>query len=229
MSEPNEPFDFQDDDDEESEIWDEHQWEEFMQESDKRTDKYVYFLEKYRDHPDRDKLIAIEMGWFHMLDELDDESDSEDDIIIGEVDEGEEWKQVTGYKPTEYDSFEHFPLYRLAFEFTLEAMDLIQGKLKGTDDESITAFTRSSTIPPAKIAGGFGLGFSLESLGGNIANCKRGLTAANRILTALQEMRDKKILDQETFQYFYSKGKEVRDGLAIYIVELRERFRKGIP
>ncbi|MDZ7721029.1 MAG: hypothetical protein U5K72_19570 [Balneolaceae bacterium] len=58
-------------DDEEPEIWDEYQWEEFMKEADKRTEKYSRLLEKYRNHPDRDNIIAREMGWDHLLDETE--------------------------------------------------------------------------------------------------------------------------------------------------------------
>lgn len=228
MSESNEPFGFQEDD-EEPEIWDEHQWEEFMQESDRRTDQYMYLYNKYEDHPDREKLIAIEMGWFHTLDHFEDENNFLEDFFPDEDEEGEEWKRTTGYDPEEWDSFESFPLYKAAFEYTIDAMDLIDKQLQKTDDESVDAFARSVIIPPAKIAGGFGLGFELESLGGNIANCKRGLIASNRVLSALQEMRDKEIIDKKTFIDYYSRGKEVRDELAIYIVELRVRFRRGIP
>src|SRR5947209_16989093 len=34
-----------------------------MRESDARTDKYMKLFEKYEGHPDRDKLVAREMGW----------------------------------------------------------------------------------------------------------------------------------------------------------------------
>jgi len=48
------------------------------------------------------------------------------------------------------------------------------------------------------------------------------------MLSALTELRKKEILNRKTFLDFYSRAKEVRDDLAIYIVELRERFRNGI-
>ncbi len=41
----------------------EFEWEKFMKESDKRTDRYMELLKKYEDHPDREKLVAREMGW----------------------------------------------------------------------------------------------------------------------------------------------------------------------
>ncbi|HWH70960.1 MAG TPA: hypothetical protein VNT26_16345 [Candidatus Sulfotelmatobacter sp.] len=43
--------------------WDEFDYEKFMRECDARTDKYAELLDKYLDHPDRDRIIAREMGW----------------------------------------------------------------------------------------------------------------------------------------------------------------------
>lgn len=163
------------------------------------------------------------------MDESEDEDDWNEFGDINYVEEGEEWKEETGFESTEFNNLENLPVYQLAYEFSIDCINLIEDQFENENDESIHSFARSVIIPPAKIAGGFGMGFDLESLGGNIANCKRGLHAANRTLTALQELRNKKLLDQETFQGFYNRAKEVRDGLGIYIVELRERFRKGIP
>lgn len=225
MSEPMGPSGFMDDG--EPEFWDEYQWEEFMRESDMRTDKYIQLLKKYRDDPDRNDKIAKEMGWEKLPDDRQKDFDQEFFSCIDE--EGEEWKRLTGFKETDFNSFENFPLYQQAFEYTIDAVNFLQSNFEGVRDESIEAFAKSVIMPAAKIAGGFGMGFEMESLGGNIANCKRGLTAANRMLSALQEMRDKELLDRETFLDFYSRGKEIRDDLAIYIVELREMFRRGIP
>lgn len=209
---------------EEPEIWDEHRWEAFMQEADKRTEKYAGLLQKYLDHPDR--IVAIEMGWDHRLEETGGD-DWMDDFFSDEFEEGEEWKQRTGYEPTEIDTVEHFSIFQKASQLTLDSIHLVQSQFQDKEDEAINAFTESVLMPPSKIAGGFAMGFDMDSLGGNIANNKRGLTAANKTMTALQELRDKRLLDQNTFRQFYNRAKEVRDELAIYIVELRERFRSG--
>ncbi len=57
--------------------WDEFDYEKFMRESDARTDKYAELLEKYMDHPDRDKIIAKEMGWTWLEEALEEEEKSE--------------------------------------------------------------------------------------------------------------------------------------------------------
>lgn len=216
----------------EPEIWDEHRWEEFFREADKQTDLYIQLLEKYMDHPDRDKIVAEEMGWTHLLDETGNEYghwlDEIDIIDIDEVEEGEEWKRLTGYEPTDFDQFEDLPLYQKAFEFSIDSMNMADEHLADLDDESVRSFCRSITIPSAKIAGGFSFGFEMDSIGGNIANCKRGLNAANKMLNALYEIGEKELLDRELYLEYYGRAKEVRDELGIYIVEMRERFRRGI-
>jgi hypothetical protein len=53
--------------------WDEFDYEKFMRESDARTDKYAELLEKYMDHPERDKIIAKEMGWTWLEEALEEE------------------------------------------------------------------------------------------------------------------------------------------------------------
>ena len=53
----------------EERVWDEHDWERFLQQQDRKTEKYMELLEKHLGDPDRDQIIAREMGWHHLLDE----------------------------------------------------------------------------------------------------------------------------------------------------------------
>ena len=49
-------------------VWDEFEWERFLQEQDEKTEKYMELMEKYLDDPRRDEIIAREMGWPELLD-----------------------------------------------------------------------------------------------------------------------------------------------------------------
>ncbi len=221
--------------DEEPEYWDEHRWEEHFREADMRTEKYCELLEKYMDHPNRDEIIAREMGW-DFLSDLDEEYGSDDmfdpDMSQWEdPDEGEGWKTETGFEE-QYDDrslYLEMPVYKKAFQYSIDALDLLKGPLKDSQDDSVRMFAQAVIQPPAKIAGASSMGTSQSFMGANIAKCKRGLIQANRMLRALQEIRDKGLLEPKVFYDFYSRGKEVRDDLAIHIVELRERFNRGIP
>ncbi|MEK7684937.1 MAG: hypothetical protein AAB466_05910 [Verrucomicrobiota bacterium] len=53
--------------------WDEFDYEKLMRESDARTDKYAELFDKYREHPDRDRLIAKEMGWTWLEEVLEED------------------------------------------------------------------------------------------------------------------------------------------------------------
>jgi len=44
-------------------MWDEYDWERFLQQQDHKTEQYMQLLEKYLDDPQRDQIIAREMGW----------------------------------------------------------------------------------------------------------------------------------------------------------------------
>jgi hypothetical protein len=57
--------------------WNEFDYEKLLRESDARTDKYLELLDKYEDHPDRERLIAKEMGW--SWDDEDEEAESSDE------------------------------------------------------------------------------------------------------------------------------------------------------
>src|SRR5438105_15211314 len=51
--------------------WDEYDWERFLQQQDHKTEKYMELLEKYLDDPNRDQIIAREMGWPQFLEGKD--------------------------------------------------------------------------------------------------------------------------------------------------------------
>src|SRR6267143_462194 len=52
-------------------MWDEYDWERFLQQQDHKTEKYMQLLETYLDDPQRDEIIAREMGWTQLLDAKD--------------------------------------------------------------------------------------------------------------------------------------------------------------
>lgn len=74
------------------EIWDEFRCEQLLRESDLSGEKYGQLLEKYLDHPDRDRIIAHEMGWDHLEEVLPAqehgesfEPEEETDVIFDEA------------------------------------------------------------------------------------------------------------------------------------------------
>lgn len=213
------------------EIWDEFKWEDFMREQDKKVDRYMDLFYRYRDNPNRDEIIAREMGWTWLLDDEQDhfeegiDFDDED-----ESDDGEEWKTRCGVadQEPEIERFDQLPAYEKARVFAIRAMKMVDELPEGKrDDSAVVDFVSNAMIASAKIAGGTGIGDEIEELGGNIAYCKRGLNAANRSITALHEMNEKRILAEETYIEIMKESIEVRNLIALHILDLREKFRRG--
>src|SRR5206468_3690818 len=98
-------------------VWDEYAWERFLQQQDRKTEKYMELLEKYIDDPNRDQLIAREMGWNHLLDENATNWSAEIDAAFAEemeaLEELEENENAAD--EIEPETFEYHPLYRSAF------------------------------------------------------------------------------------------------------------------
>src|SRR2546423_10601370 len=94
--------------------WDEYDWERFLQQQDHKTEKYMELLEKYLDDPQRDQIIAREMGWTQLLDSKD--WSAEVDALLDEdsSDVNDDAEPVT---PS--DTFEDHSLYRAAFGLTI--------------------------------------------------------------------------------------------------------------
>jgi hypothetical protein len=57
--------------------WDEARWEEEFKRSDARAERFGELLETFADDPDRDEIVAREMGWDAFADELAKYPDSE--------------------------------------------------------------------------------------------------------------------------------------------------------
>src|SRR3989440_11662708 len=92
-------------------MWDEYDWERFLQQQDHKTEKYMELLEKYLDDPQRDQIIAREMGWTQLLDSKDWGPDI-DALLEEESSDGE---AIEDTEPaTSSDTFEDHSLYRAA-------------------------------------------------------------------------------------------------------------------
>jgi len=233
------------------EIWDEDRWEEYLRESDKRSELYHQLFEAYiRDNPPPDEQapederetywenlhahLAEQMGWtpqddddapewFGDLDFFDD-----DDLDDDEGDPGEEWKTGLSEDFPEEQDYEELPIYQHAFEFGQAVYSWVD-TLPESDRESVIVELCSNALQiAAKIAGGHGLGYDLEMLGGNIAQCKRALKAANRSLDALKYVREIGLIGKRDYRRLYELGYELRNGLGVYVQDLRERFERGV-
>src|SRR6266699_5662082 len=94
-------------------LWDEYEWERFLQQQDGKTEKYMQLLETYLDDPERDEIIAREMGWTQLLDAND--WSAEVDALLDD-DAAEDTTIDTASRSAEV--FAEHDLYRAAFALT---------------------------------------------------------------------------------------------------------------
>src|SRR3954453_14928912 len=93
-------------------IWDEHDWERFLQQQDRKTEKYMELLERYIDDPNRDQIIAREMGGMHLLDKDGREWAESVDSLFDEEFANDETETQEEESTESEEGFEVHPLYQ---------------------------------------------------------------------------------------------------------------------
>ena len=97
--------------DEPEKAWDEYDWERFLQQQDSKTERYMELFEKHIDDPNRDQIIAQEMGWTHLLDQ------SSEEVEEIEFDSGFEAEREAEIQPN-----------RVAHDFRRETKTIVIGR-----------------------------------------------------------------------------------------------------
>src|SRR4029077_3650877 len=97
-------------------IWDEYQWERFLQQQEGTAEKSMRLLEEYLDDPQRDEIIAPEMGWTQLLDVREWNVDFD---ALPDEDTAEEYEREIDETFRSVETFEGHDLYRAAFALTI--------------------------------------------------------------------------------------------------------------
>jgi hypothetical protein len=163
-------------------------------------------------------------------DELGDESDDDDDFPDEFDDEdGEEWKATSDqYALTDYGDIQKWSIYTRAHDITLELFHFAKGMPKANEDPQFVEMGSQLLQMSAKLAGGYSFGFDVDSIGGNIVYCRKALDAANRALDLMQAQKLKPHFEGFPYADAHSRLFELRNDIAIYVQELRDRFRSGL-
>jgi hypothetical protein len=201
-----------DNDWEPEEAWDEYTWERFLQEQDRNTEKYFQLLELYLDHPERDEIIAEQMGWSPLdIDEAEEEIESESPVDLeSEEDQTEE----------EFEAFTRSQVYA----DTLRLHRWINRLLDKRDDlrehpEAVRFATRSA-VCGAKLAAAL-CGEDTTEIGMTIAYLKRALKAANDSLDALAKLAESGLLDRRRANHARRLVFAIRDKIVDHMREYR--------
>src|SRR6266516_2324225 len=164
-------------------IWDEYEWERFLQQQDGKTEKYMQLLETYLDDPDRDEIIAREMGWTQLLDAKDWSAEVDALLDEGVTDDEEE---VNTDRSTEV--FEEHDLYRAAFALTIWIDQLFDQNASLQNEPAAVKLATHAALASAKLAAALS-GDSLDEIGMTIAYLKRALKAITVSMEAAAQLR----------------------------------------
>jgi hypothetical protein len=205
--------------------WDEFRWERFLQDQERRTEKYMELLEKYMDHPQRDEIIAEEMGWKHMLSgdsrEWEDEVDAAFEEEVAEGDDVDE----EGDKASAF-SFERHPIYMAALAFNGELDELLDNSDEKTREHpAMNALNNQVTLATAKLAAAL-TEDEVEELGMSIAYLKRALAALNLALDAAMHLFEGALVTDEVFTKLRTRLFAIRNDIVTTMGEYRAEFRR---
>ena len=181
-----------DDDFDDSEVWNEFQWEAFLKAQDQKTEKYFGLMEKYLDHPDRDALIAQEMGWNFEFEEEWQEIEGEFQEITDEM-ESEMEDDLDDELAEEV--FSH-PAFEDAMKVHYWIEEVISRHSGLSEHPVFAGFVGRFATCSAKLAGAL-YQDSTDEIGMVIAFLKRGLKAANDSLGFLEELKTRSLLSEE--------------------------------
>ncbi len=211
------------------ELWDEYQWERFLQQQDRKTEQYFELFEKYQDHPDRDEIIAREMGWSASEDEDEEEEEGESDWIEV-VDEDDDASEEEDEDAAEFEELQHSEVYMQSMELNRRVFTLVEDRDTLKDHPVAVELATRVAICGAKLAAAL-CGDDLSEVGMTIAYLKRGLKAANDALGAAFRLHEAGMIDADDLESITSLLFPIRecivDMMGEYRAELRRRRGEG--
>ena len=205
-------------------IWDEYDWERFLQQQDRKTEKYMELLERYIDDPNRDQIIAREMGWYHLLDS-DGKQWAETVDATFEDSEDAATEKEEDFNLAAEQSFEMHPLYQASFALTVWIDQFIE-ELPGTQNQpAAVRLSTQAAIASAKLAAALS-DDDVDEIGMTIAYLKRALKAIMLGIDAAVQLRKDAKLDEEKFGALNQRLFRIRDGIIQLMGEFRAEWRR---
>lgn len=206
-------------------IWDEYDWERFLQQQDRKTERYMELLDKYIDHPDRDAIIAREMGWTHLLEDAEEFAEEIEDLFGEEMDELlEDSEDLDGEEEAD-ENFEVHPLYQAAFALTVWLDRHFEQREELQNHPAAVKLSTQAAICSAKLAAALSDDES-DEIGMTIAYLKRALKAISTAMDAALQLRAEKALDDEHNATLHQRLFQVRDAIIDLMGSYRAEFRR---
>ena len=204
-------------------VWDEYQWERFLQRQEGKAEKYMRLLEEYLDDPQRDEIIAREMGWTQLVDAKD--WGVELDGLSGE-DVAEEDDPGINEASRSAETFEGHDLYRAAFALTIWIDHLFDRNASLPNEPAAVKLATQAALANAKLAAALSSD-SLSEIGMTIAYLKRALKAITISMDAATQLRKAAgLVTRAQYAVLRERLFQVRDGIVTLMGEYRGEWRR---
>ena len=206
--------------------WDEYDWERFLRQQDQKTEKYMELLEKYLDDPQRDQIIAREMGWSQLLD--GQQWSEEVDALLAEESRDEEAEDETQAGSQIFPAIENFEdhsLYRAAFSLTIWIDKLFDSDASLQNEPSAVKLATHSALASAKLAAALS-DDDVDEISMTIAYLKRSLKAITVSLDAAAALYAEKRITRVQLSSLHKRLFQVRDGIITLMGEYRREWRR---
>lgn len=202
-------------------MWDEYDWERFLQQQDHKTEKYMQLLEQYLDDPQRDQIIAREMGWTQLLDAND--WSTEVDALLDESPAEESDSDAD--QAAAFDTFEDHSLYRSAFALTIWIDQLFDDDPSLQNEPAAVKLATHSALASAKLAAALSDN-DVDEIGMTIAYLKRALKAITISMDAATQLLSEKLITAPQHSVLQQRLFQVRDGIITLMGEYRGEWRR---
>ena len=232
--------------------WDEVRYEQFLRESDALTERYGRLLEKYKDHPDSERIIAREMGWTWLEEALDwqeqekeqrqerekEPEDSQAEILEEDEDEFEEiedhelpqpdpMREGIDWVRDERGHISH-PIQKRAHDALHALLEELKaaGHFPEEQDEQLGDFVSGYMTLSVKLAGALGgiaRGDDFSEAAMVIAWLKRVLEILNKTIAAADAVSERRFLAAERFAYYRNELFAIREEILELMIQLRSR------
>jgi hypothetical protein len=206
-------------------VWDEYDWERFLQQQDQKTEKYMELLEKYLDDPQRDEIIAREMGWSQITNDKDwsEEVDAlmKEDWRPGKEDDALDEEQENWTAST----FEDHNLYRAAFALTVWIDKLFDHDSSLQNEPSAVKLATHAALASAKLAAALS-DDDVDEIGMTIAYLKRALKAITVSMESAAKLLSDRLIAAPQYTTLQQRLFQVRDGIISLMGEYRGEWRR---
>lgn len=214
------------DDSQPEKIWDEYDWERFLQQQDRKTERYMELLEKYIDHPDRDRIIAREMGWTHLLDDEGDRwAEEVEEMFEEEMDDLLDDEEDDDEMDAAEEDYEVHPLYQAAFALTVWLDQLFDQREELQNHPAAVKLSTQAAICSAKLAAALS-DDDIDEIGMTIAYLKRALKAITTAMEAALQLRHEVELEDDRYATLNQRLFQIRDAIIDLMGSYRAEFRR---